>query len=92
MEDREIRDALKAKLGCYCEWILKYRRALDKEDVLVQRIMKAYGIYANRAEDAALAILMSEIDEFCRERNWETPQEVGIKPWDRSSAVRAGDS
>lgn len=81
---REQFNYLRAKMGVYGNWIILYGKQLDKRDILVQDIMAAYTSYQemNRFNDIlgeeAMLRLFVRIDEFCRIRKHQTPQELGF--------------
>ncbi len=92
---REQFNYLRAKMGVYGNWIILYGKELDQRDILVQDIMSAYTSYQqiNRMNDIlgeeAMLRMFRCIDEFCRIRKHQTPQELGFpEPEDLHSVYR----
>lgn len=83
-ELNENERSLAAELGAYGHWLLKWGKELDKEDGLVQEIMKWYEMYHRRSDKMAAVVLCDKIDVFCRERNRETPQTLYAEIQSRS--------
>lgn len=76
---------MRSIMGVYGNWIIIYGRQLDQRDILVQDIMAAYKSYQQASRncdsiivDEAIQRLFLTIDEFCRTRKFETPQQVGF--------------
>lgn len=67
----EERNTLLCDLGVYGKWLLEHGKELPKEHTAVVRLMKGYALYYKRPENAAIAIVMNEIDNVICELNWE---------------------
>lgn len=62
-----------ADWGVYGLWLLKYGKEVPKDNIHVQRMMKWYTLYYKRPEHCSQAIIMSEIDAFCKECDFIKP-------------------
>ncbi len=71
----DIENEFIANLGIYACWLLKHGKAVGK-DPKANRIVGTYVAYEKdtyRKDGFYAAILMNEIDYFCRDNDYEKP-------------------